>query len=305
MKEPTLVVLAAGMGSRYGGLKQMDAFGPNGENLIDYSIYDAIQAGFKKVVFVIREAFREDFEEFFSGKFDHLVEVAYVAQELHMLPDGYELPADREKPWGTGHAVLVAKEAVDGPFAVINADDFYGRDAYQRLYEFFTRPDANEDYCVVGYFLQNTLSDYGTVNRGVCFVDEASNLERVEEIIKIGRQADGVIRYPKEDGGEGVLTDDTIVSMNIWGFLPSYFDYAEAAFREFLDERIKEPKSELYIPAVIDKLIDDKSLAVRVIPNESSWFGVTYRDDKPFVTAQIDNLINSGVYPRDLWDSTR
>lgn len=300
MKKPTLVVLAAGMGSRYGGLKQMDSFGPSGENIIDYSIYDAILAGFEKVVFVIREKFRVDFEAFFSGKFDHLVEVEYVAQELDMLPEGYTLPESREKPWGTGHAVLVARDVVDAPFAVINADDFYGREAYVRIREFFDRPDMNEDYCVVGYYLNNTLSDYGTVNRGICYVDDAHNLQKVEELVNIGRNADGVIGC-EVDGVDRVLEKDTVVSMNIWGFLPSYFYHAEQAFKAFLDERIDEPKSELYIPKVVDDLIEAKTLNVRVLQNDSSWFGVTYQEDKPHVSNQINKLIEDGTYPVNLW----
>jgi UTP-glucose-1-phosphate uridylyltransferase len=300
MKKPTLVVLAAGMGSRYGGLKQMDSFGPNGENIIDYSIYDAILAGFGKVVFVIREKFRVDFEAFFSGKFDHLVEVEYVAQELDMLPEGFSLPADREKPWGTGHAVLVARNVVDTPFAVINADDFYGREAYVCIREFFDRPDLNEDYCVVGYYLKNTLSDYGSVNRGICFVDDAKNLQKVEELVNIGRDEDGVIKCIA-DGEDRVLEEDTVVSMNIWGFLPTYFDHAEEAFKAFLTERAREAKSELYIPKIIDDLIIDKTLDVKVLQNDASWFGVTYQEDKPHVSDQINELIKDGTYPSNLW----
>jgi NDP-sugar pyrophosphorylase family protein len=300
MDKPTLVVLAAGMGSRYGGLKQMDSFGPNGENIIDYSIYDAILAGFGKVVFVIREKFRDDFEAFFSGKFDHLIEVEYVSQELDMLPEGYTLPDTREKPWGTGHAVLVSKDVVSAPFAVINADDFYGREAYTQICKFFDRADMNEDYCVVGYYLKNTLSDYGTVNRGICYLDDHSNLQKVEELINIGRDENGVISCDV-NGENRVLGEDTVVSMNIWGFLPSYFDHADEAFRKFLDERMDEPKSELYIPKVVDDLIIDKVLNVRVLETDSSWFGVTYQDDKPHVSQQINQLIEDGTYPKNLW----
>lgn len=299
---PTLVVLAAGMGSRYGGLKQMDAFGPHGENIIDYSIYDAILAGFDKVVFVIREQFRADFIQFFSGKFDHLIDVEYVSQELHMLPDGYIAPPEREKPWGTGHAVLVAESAVDEPFAVINADDFYGRDAYVKIARFFEQDPAGRDYCVVGYYLHNTLSDHGTVNRGVCHVDSAMSLERVEEITKIARADDGVIWYPL-DGGSGTLPDDTIVSMNIWGFRPSYFGYAEAEFRKFLDALTPGAKQELYIPTIIDTLIQNKTLDVKVLPSDSEWFGVTYKEDKPYVSQQIQQLVDAEEYPSPLWRS--
>lgn len=299
----TLVVLAAGMGSRYGGLKQMDAFGPNGENIIDYSIYDAIQAGFDKVVFVIREAFREQFVEFFSGKFHDKIQVEFVAQELDKLPDGYSVPEHREKPWGTGHAVLVAKDVVSAPFAVINADDFYGRDAYFKIKEFFSAAeDHGPDYCVVGYYLRNTLSDHGTVNRGVCHVDDQLRLQSVDEIVKIGRNEAGIITYPGDGAGIYTLQEDSMVSMNIWGFLPSYFDYAEEAFCAFLDKRADEPKSELYIPAVVDGLIRGKTLDVHVLPSDSAWFGVTYKEDKPHVLRQINELIDQGIYPARLWE---
>lgn len=301
MSQPALVVLAAGMGSRYGGLKQMDAFGPNGENIIDYSIYDAILAGFGKVVFVIREQFEAEFRRFFSGKFDDRIEVAYVCQELDVLPGGFTVPEGREKPWGTGHAVWVTHDVIDGPFAVINADDFYGRDAYFKLKEFFESEDARDgNYCVIGYPLRNTLSDHGTVNRGICHVDAHMYLSRVEEVVKIARDDDGVIRYP----GNGVLKEDTLVSMNIWGFLPSYFTHAEDALRTFLRGTGDDLKSELYIPSVIDGLISSNLLRVKVVPSDSEWFGVTYKEDKPFVSAQITRLINMGVYPANLWNTS-
>jgi dTDP-glucose pyrophosphorylase len=276
----------------------MDAFGPFGENIIDYSIYDAILAGFGKVVFVIRRQFEDAFREFFSGKFEQRIEVAYVCQELDVLPDGYSVPEGREKPWGTGHAVWVVKDVVDSPFAVINADDYYGRDAYHKLSDFFTNaPDDANNYCVVGYRLQNTLSDHGTVNRGVCHVDDEMYLKGVEEIVKISRDTDGVIRYPDN----GTLTDDTLVSMNIWGFLPSYFKYADAQLRTFLDAHGQTLTSELYIPTIVDQLISDGTLKVKVLPSGSSWFGVTYKEDKPFVMDQINQLIADGVYPKNLW----
>ena len=286
------------MGSRYGGLKQMDAFGPNGENIIDYSIYDAILAGFGKIVFVIRKQFEGEFRDFFGGKFEDRIEVAYVCQELDKLPGGFSAPVGREKPWGTGHAVWVAHEAVDGPFAVINADDFYGRDAYQKLAEFFQSEDAEAgNYSVVGYHLPRTLSDHGTVNRGVCHVDKEMYLRSVEEIVKIVRDESGIITYP--DGGQ--LGEDTLVSMNIWGFLPSYFDYAHESLIEFLEEKRDEPKSELYIPTIIDNLISSGELKVKVLPSDANWFGVTYKEDKPLVMDQLNKLIADGVYPANLW----
>ena len=297
MESPTLVVLAAGMGSRYGGLKQMEAFGPHGENIIDYSIYDAILAGFGKVVFVIREQFEQAFREFFSGKFEDKIEVTYVCQELDVLPGVFKAPAERTKPWGTGHAVWVTHEVVDGPFAVINADDFYGRDAYFQLSDYFSSDDAAAgNYCVVGYYLRNTLSEHGTVNRGICRVDDDMYLRDVEEIVKIARDAQGVIRHPA-----GILPEGTLVSMNIWGFLPSYFDHAGNVLRKFLSSHVDEVGAELYIPSVVDELIKAEILRVKVLASNSSWFGVTYKEDKPYVTLQIKSLIERGEYPEALW----
>lgn len=294
----TLIVLAAGMGSRYGGLKQMDAFGPNGETIIDYSIYDAIQAGFTKVVFVIRESFRDAFEKAFKEKFGDKIEVAFVTQELDKLPDGMTCPEGREKPWGTGHAVYVAKDEIDGPFAVINADDYYGQDSYKVLMDFFN--SGKQDYAVVAYSLVNTLSDHGTVNRGVCYADDAKNLQKVVECTKIEREADGVIRYPDGDN-KLELTEDTLVSMNMWAFHPSYFDYAHKGLVEFLKERAHEAKSEYYIPALVDDLIQNKVLDVNVLHTDSQWFGVTYQEDKPVVVEKLNALIADGAYPQNLW----
>lgn len=298
----TLLVLAAGMGSRYGGLKQMDAFGPNGETIIDYSIYDAINAGFTKVVFIIRESFKEAFEEAFTAKFEGKIEVAFVCQELDRLPEGVSCPVDRQKPWGTGHAVYVAKDHIDGPFAVINADDYYGQDAYNVLIDFFKANGGNDspDYAVVAYYLNNTLSEHGTVNRGVCYSDGKGNLEKVVERTQIQREADGVIRFPHEDH-KHILADDTLVSMNMWAFYPSYFDYSEAALYEFIKTRGEEEKSEFYIPALIDELIQNKILDVKLLDTTSQWFGVTYQEDKPVVINKLNKLIEDGAYPKDLW----
>ena len=298
----TLLVLAAGMGSRYGGLKQMDAFGPNGETIIDYSIYDAINAGFTKVVFVIRESFKEAFEEAFTAKFEGKIEVAFVCQELDKLPEGVSCPAERQKPWGTGHAVYVAKEEIQGPFAVINADDYYGQDAYKVLIDFFKANEGNDnpDYAVVAYYLNNTLSEHGTVNRGVCYSDGKGNLDKVVERTKIQRESDGVIRFPHDDHNHD-LADDTLVSMNMWAFYPSYFDYCETALFEFIKARGEEEKSEFYIPALIDELIQNKVLDVKLLDTTSQWFGVTYQEDKPVVIAKLNILIENGAYPKDLW----
>ena len=300
--KPALVVLAAGMGSRYGGLKQMDGFGPNGENIIDYSVYDAIRAGFGKVVFIVREHFINDFKEFFSGKFDDLIEVEYVTQELDKLPEGYTVPEGREKPWGTAHAVMMAAEVVHEPFVVINADDFYGRDSYERVAQYFAQLEesGDDEFAVVGYRLRNTLSDHGTVNRGVCYADADGFLEKVVECVKIARKDDGTITYPT-DQGPAYLEEETLVSMNMWGFLPSFFERTADSFRRFLDAHGHVLKSEFYIPSAIDEMINNRTMQVRVISSDSEWFGVTYKEDKPFVMARITELIKQGVYPADLW----
>lgn len=298
--KPTLVILAAGMGSRYGKLKQMDAFGPNGETIIDYSIYDAIRAGFGKVVFIIREYFREEFESVFNEKFSDKIELAYVTQELDNIPDGYDIHPDREKPWGTAHAVWVAKDKVKEPFAVINADDFYGRDSYQVLVDYFNAHAESRDYAVVAYRLDNTLSDHGTVNRGVCYGDDKGNLTKVVECEKISKQDDGLISFPNGDEST-FLEEDTLVSMNMWAFKPSYFEHFEKHFREFLKERGGELKSEFYIPLLVDKLINSGELAVNLLDTDSEWFGVTYMDDKPIVMEKLCALIDKKEYPENLF----
>jgi len=298
--KPTLVVLAAGMGSRYGKLKQMDGFGPNGETIIDYSIYDAIQAGFGKVVFIVREYFLEEFRNSMDSKFSSKIDLAYVTQELSSIPAGIEVHPDREKPWGTAHAVWVAKDEVDGPFAVINADDFYGADSYQVLTDYFAA-STSKDYAVVAYRLKNTLSDHGTVNRGVCYSDDNGHLTKVVECTKIQREDDGAVRYPDEAGDKQVLADDTLVSMNMWAFLPSYFDHVDQQFGDFLSNAGMELKSEFYIPSVIDKLITDGDLNVEVLDTDSSWFGVTYQADKPIVMEKLNKLIDSGAYPNKIY----
>lgn len=298
--KPSLLVLAAGMGSRYGSLKQMDAFGPNGESIIDYSIYDAIEAGFGKVVFVVREYFLEEFKAMFDERFGHKIELCYVTQELTSIPDGLVFNPERQKPWGTAHAVYVAYEAIDEPFAVINADDFYGRDAYKVLYNFLTH-DEGPNYCVVSYYLENTLSEHGTVNRGVCTADEEGYLKHVEECTKIEKDEKGTITYPSEDGPR-VLAPNTLVSMNMWGFKPNYFTYAEKQLSNFIIEKGHELKSEFYIPSMVDKLIHDGELKVNVLKTTSSWFGVTYPEDKAAVQEQLKALIDSGAYPQNIWD---
>ena len=298
--KPSLLVLAAGMGSRYGSLKQMDAFGPNGESIIDYSIYDAIEAGFGKVVFVVREYFLEEFKTMFDARFGHKIELCYVTQELTSIPDGLVFNPERQKPWGTAHAVYVAYEAIQEPFAVINADDFYGRDAYKVLYQFLTH-DQSANYCVVSYYLDNTLSEHGTVNRGVCTADDEGNLVNVVECTKIEKDHTGVISYPTEEG-RTELEPNTLVSMNMWGFKPSYFEYAERQLTNFVIEKGHELKSEFYIPSLVDKLIHDGDLKVNVLKTTSSWFGVTYPEDKAAVQEQLKALIDKGEYPQNIWD---
>ncbi|MBO5971463.1 MAG: nucleotidyltransferase [Alistipes sp.] len=301
MVKPTLLVLAAGMGSRYGSLKQMDGVGPNGEAIIDYSVYDAIRAGFGKVVFVIRHSFAAEFQEVFSAeRFGHKIEVEYVYQELESLPEGFTLPAERVKPWGTNHAVMMAKGAIDGPFAVINADDFYGREAYQTIGDYLSQlGNSRNNYCMVGYQVSKTLSENGTVSRGVCTVDGEGNLQGMVERTQIER-VNGTILF-HDGGADEPLAEDTPVSMNLFGFTPDYFEYSEAYFKEFLAANIDNLKSEFFIPLMVNKVINDGTATMRVLKTTSNWFGVTYKEDKPQLMAKIEELIESGVYPRNLW----
>jgi dTDP-glucose pyrophosphorylase len=297
----SLVVLAAGMGSRYGGLKQMDAFGPNGETIIDYSLYDAHRAGFNHVVFIIREYFADQFKASFGPKLEGVMDVDYVYQELSNIPIPFDIPADREKPWGTGHAVWVANTAAKGPFAVINADDYYGPESYKTLYDFLTTDRDEEEYSVVGYKLDNTLSEHGTVNRGVCQADEKGYLMGIKECKQIGRDEKGVITYPDDDGTTKTLSADAPVSMNMWGFYPSYFTYFEREFVDFLRDYGQELKSEYYIPTLVDSLIHSGERQTKVLHCDAEWFGVTYREDKAFVSDRLERLIKEGVYPQRLW----
>lgn len=302
--KPALVVLAAGMGSRYGGLKQMDAFGPNGETILDYSIYDAIKSGFGKVVFVVRESFIADFKNFFSGKFENQIDVRFVTQELYKIPEGYG-PYERQKPWGTAHAVQMAVKDVEEPFLVINADDYYGRDAYKVAADFFAEyPESKQGkhdiYFVMGYKLKRTLSEHGTVNRGVCEDDSEGYLTYIKECKKIHRDENGIISYPEGDD-VNLLSEDSLVSMNMWGFYPSYFDYFEKYFKDFLSKEGALPTSEYYIPELIDLLIRTDQSKVKVLSSDSEWFGVTYQEDKPFVIEKLQKLIDEGFYPKHLW----
>lgn len=299
---PALVVLAAGMGSRYGGLKQIDPVGPHGEVVLDYSVFDARRAGFGSVVFVIRRDLERAFRETVGRRFEDRIEVRYAFQEVESLPPGFTVPPGRTKPWGTGHAVLSARPAVVEPFAVINADDFYGADAYQQLAGFLAEDRAANDdtYAMVGFELRRTLSEHGTTARGVCVVDGDGCLASVQELTAIERTAEGV-RNREPDGGFRALTGEETVSMNCWGCTPGFFQHLEAAFQEFLTAHAGSVKAEFYLPAAVNALIERRRARVRVLPTRADWFGVTYREDRPVVIASIQRLIAAGVYPEQLW----
>ncbi|MDE6486812.1 MAG: nucleotidyltransferase [Muribaculaceae bacterium] len=300
--KPTLFVLAAGMGSRYGGLKQLDGVGPQGQTIMDYSIYDAIRAGFGKVVFVIRKDFEPDFREKILSKYEGHVPVEVVFQAIDKLPEGYTAPADRVKPWGTNHAVLMGKDVIREPFAVINADDFYGRDAFEVIARELSRPHDNAgDYCMVGFRVGNTMTENGTVARGVCSTDAAGMLTKVVERTDIGYDADHRITYTDEAGTTCTLEPATPVSMNLWGFTPEYFDFSEREFRRFLDAHGTELKSEFYIPTCIDTLINSGEATVRVLDTDSRWFGVTYAADRQGVVDRLAALHAAGEYPEKMF----
>lgn len=302
--KPTLLVLAAGMGSRYGSLKQMDGLGPSGEAIIDYSIYDAIQAGFGKVVFVIRHSFAEEFRQIFSReRFGGQVEVEFVYQELDCLPAGYTVPEGRQKPWGTNHAVMMARDVIHEPFAVINSDDFYGREGFRAIADFLRGVEGQAGrFALVGYYLKNTLSDFGSVSRGICETDGDGLLTEVVERTSIQRKDDGKV-YFAENGEDHAVPEESLVSMNFWGFTPDYFAWSDEIFRRFLDSDAAKtnPKAEFFIPYVADVLIKRGDASFRVLNCDAKWFGVTYKEDRPFVVAKIGELIERGVYPRSLW----
>jgi hypothetical protein len=296
--KPTLLVLAAGMGSRYGGLKQMDPMGPHGETVLDYSVFDAIRSGFGRVVFIIREDFAEAFRSGVGARFADRIDVAYAYQRLDDLPAPFSVPEGRVKPWGTAHAVLAARNATSGPFAVINADDFYGRDAYERAAGFFRSSESGPGhYAMVGYPLINTLSDHGQVNRGICQTDSAGLLTSVEEYVNIEREADGVVRGNALDGSRRPIPSEAPVSMNFWAFTEGFFDLLGEEFAAFLKKNGGKEKSESYIPTVVDTLIRHQRADCRVLETSAKWFGVTYPEDKPHVSASIRSLIETGEYP--------
>lgn len=299
--KPTLFVLAAGMGSRYGGLKQMDGLGPNGETIMDYSIYDAVRAGFGKIVFVIRHSFEDDFRNKIINKYTNVVPVELVFQELDYLPEGFTLNPERVKPWGTNHAVLMGKDAIKEPFAVINADDFYGRESFAILADALTAMVGKKDeYCMIGYRVGNTLSESGAVARGVCAVDADDNLTTVVERTHIER-INGEVKYKDENDQFVAIADNTPVSMNMWGFTPDYFDYSESFFKEFLKQNADNIKAEFFIPLVVNDLINSNTIKLKVLDTPSKWFGVTYAADRPEVVAKINALIEAGEYPAKLW----
>ncbi|MAU36130.1 MAG: nucleotidyltransferase [Flavobacteriales bacterium] len=296
---PTLLILAAGMGSRYGGLKQIDGIGPNQEPIIEYSIYDAIKSGFGKIVFVIRKEFDEAFRSRFD-KFSDKILIKYVYQEVNVKVDGLTI-IDREKPWGTSHAVLVAKDVINEPFAVINADDFYGAGSFNLISNFLVNDCSPSLMCMIGYTLNNTLSEYGTVNRGVCEVDEDNNLVEVIERTKIAKK-DGIVRYNVGvNESSGILDENASVSMNYWGFHPEIFKEIEKGLNQFMRVNSENPTAEYYIPNIVTEMIMGKKMSVRVIPTNDNWFGVTYKDDKPMAVATINKYITEGIYPKNLW----
>lgn len=297
--KPTLVILAAGMASRYGSMKQVQSFGPGGETIMDYSIYDAIRAGFGKVVFIIRAQYAAQFQSIFEPKLKGLIETEYIFQELDSFTNGYSFPTDRSKPWGTAHAVLCAKEVVKEPFAVINADDFYGRNAFEQAVRFLQTGCDTRTFGIVGYDLAATLSEHGTVNRGVCQLNEEGDLASITERINIAR-VNGKIAC--QDGlTPETLSEDTKVSMNFWCFATSFFDRTATQFVNFLNDSGQELKSEFFIPLVADQFIQEGG-KIKVVPTQSSWFGVTYKEDAPFVQQSLENLINAGEYPSKLWN---
>ena len=297
----TLVVLAAGMGSRYGGLKQIDPMGPSGETILDYSVFDALRAGFSKVVFIIRPDFEADFRNNVSSKFEHLVDVEYAFQTLDKLPSGWSVPAGREKPWGTTHAILCAADVVKENFAVINADDFYGQESYAVLNNELSSVDSFANtFSMVGFTLRNTLSDHGSVARGVCTTSENGLLTHIDEMTNLSREGSGAL-YTRDDGSVLNLTGDEPVSMNMWGFTPRLFDHLDRVFQEFLRTSGTELKSECFIPLTVGQLITEKHVTCKVLRSNSTWFGVTYKEDKEIVQGSIAALVEKGKYPQSLW----
>lgn len=297
--KPTLLVLAAGMGSRYGGQKQTDEFGPHGETITDYSIYDALKAGFGKVVFVIAPRMEQEFNDSYVKRFPSDLNVEYVLQDVKNVPEGFAVPAERVKPWGTAHAVLMAKDVIREPFAVINADDFYGRESYRIMHDFLMESKPGE-YCLLGYTLSKTVSEHGSVARGVCETDSKGYLKAIVERTKIFTEK-GKIFYEDEEGEKHNLSPDEKVSMNLFGFTPEVFGHLEVQFRDYIAENINSAKAEFFIPYVADNLIRNGAASFMVLGTPESWFGVTYQEDRPHVLSMIDSLVKKGTYPAPLW----
>ena len=298
--KPTLFILAAGMGSRYGGLKQLDGLGPNGETIMDYSVYDAIKAGFGKIVFVIRHDFEQEFREKVISKYEGQVPVEVVFQDINNLPEGFKPNPERKKPWGTNHAVLMGKDVIKEPFAVINADDYYGAESFRILADFLKSVEGKKDcYCMIGFNVENTLSENGGVSRGLCEVSVEGDLTGVVECHGIQRK-DGKLIHIKDDKEEE-FPEGAAVSMNMWGFTPDYFDYSLASFIEFLKKNHDELKAEFYIPTVVNELIEDGKIKLKVLPTPSKWFGVTYAADRDATVAQFKKLVDQGLYPSPLF----
>lgn len=304
MTKPTLLILAAGLGSRYGSLKQIDSIGPSGERIIDYSVYDAVKAGFGKIVYVIRESFEEEFKEVILDSLPPEIETDYVCQELHYIPEDIDYSSERQKPWGTGHALMIAESKINEPFAVINADDFYGLESFRLAAEYLLDGDESkkDEYALIGYRLKNTLSEFGSVSRGICEIDANNYMTSIVEIKEIKIENDGFV-FKNENGEWQSLTGDENVSMNMFAFKPSVFDKLEKYFRDFLKNNNNNLKLEFYIPTAINEMIHNKEAEVKVLESNASWFGLTYAEDKPIVRSKMNKLIEKGLYPAKLWEN--
>jgi len=297
--KPTLLILAAGLGSRYGGVKQMDKIGPSGESIIDYSVFDAIRAGFGKVVFVVNPKIIDDFKSIYEPRLKGKIETSYVLQEIENIPEGIKFNPERVKPWGTAHAVLVAKDEINEPFAVINADDFYGKEAYETIADFLVeQSNKTGAFAMVGYKLKNTLSDFGSVSRGVCEI-ENKLLTDVVERTSIVRKDGGIVF--EDNGKEVSISNNAIVSMNFWGFTPDFFEQTEKDFKAFIVENASQLKAEFYIPYVVNNFIQNKEVTVEVLTSDAKWFGITYQEDKAITIQEVSKLVDMGIYPKSLW----
>lgn len=299
MAKPTLLIMAAGIGSRYGTLKQIDRVGPSGETILDYSVYDAMRAGFERVVFIIRRDIEKDFREVIFNTLEKHIPVDYVFQELSDLPGGYSFPSGRIKPWGTGHAIWSARHRITTPFVAINADDFYGYTSFRLATDFFRDHTETNSYCLIGFRLKNTLSEHGHVSRGVCKTDQNGLLERIDERLQIVEADSGIVYY--EGDQSFPLDEDTIVSMNMWGFMPTLFDHLDREFDQFLSDHGRDLKAEFLIPTVINTLVQQQKVSARVLESQERWFGMTYRDDRDKVINAIRKLVANGIYPASLW----